>query len=125
MTPLEKAKSNKGRVNYCDECEQFEIVGNAAYCKVDGKLIHPIMLMRGQGTGAAWNCKKRRKPLTNYERIINKSPEELAEFMGELPCCPPGADVKELCYPMDSCEGIIDLQVRCWLEWLKQQADEK
>ena len=64
------------------------------------------------------------KPITNYDRIISKSPEELAKFMGELPCCPPGADVKELCYPMDSCAGT-DLQVQCWLEWLKQEADEK
>ena len=31
MTPLEKARAEEGRVNYCDECEQFEIVGKAAY----------------------------------------------------------------------------------------------
>lgn len=84
MTPLEKAKVAEGRVNYCDECEQFEIVGNAAYCKVDGKLIHPIMLMRGQGTGAAWNCKKRRKPLTNYDSIIRKTPDELALWLSDI-----------------------------------------
>ncbi len=60
-------------------------------------------------------------PRTNYDSIISKTPEELAKFMGELPCCPPGADVKELCYPMDSCEGT-DLQVQCWLDWLKQEA---
>ena len=58
LTPLEKALEEKGPVNYCDECGQFQIVGSAAYCKVDGKLIHPIMMMRGQGTGPAWNCKK-------------------------------------------------------------------
>lgn len=61
--------------------------------------------------------------ITNYDRIIGKSVEELAKFMGELPCCPPGADLKELCYPMDSCEGT-DLQVQCWLKWLKQEADD-
>lgn len=62
------------------------------------------------------------KPRTNYDCIVSKTPEELAKFMGELPCCPPGADVKELCYPMDSCEGT-DLQVQCWLDWLKKEAD--
>ena len=85
MTPLEKAKAAEGRVNYCDECKQFEIVGNACYCKVDGKLIHPIMLARGQGTGPAWNCKKRKKPETNYDRLICKTPEEMAEFFFKDP----------------------------------------
>lgn len=61
MTPLEKAKAAAGRVNYCDECESFVILNGAPYCKVDGKLIHPIMLVRGQGTGPAWNCKKKNK----------------------------------------------------------------
>ena len=81
MTPLEKAKAAEGRVNYCDECGQFVIVGNGAFCKADGKLIHPIMLVRGQGTGPAWNCKKRIKPITNYEKLIRKTPEEMAEFL--------------------------------------------
>ena len=115
MTPLEKAKSNKGRVNYCDECEQFEIVGNAAYCKSDGKLIHPIMLVRGQGTGAAWNCKKRRKPMTNYDKIIIKTPEELASRMAYVQACGgcPQAihDCRYDCY-------------ECWLDWLGKEADE-
>jgi len=110
MTPLEKAKSNKGRVNYCDECEQFEIVGNAAYCKADGKLIHPMMLVRGQGTGAAWNCKKRRKPITNYDRIISKSPEELAEWIA--------GGVLNLT------GGSLEMATGAWLDWLKQEARE-
>ena len=88
MTPLEKAKAEESRVNYCDECEQFEIVGNAAYCKVDGKLIHPIMMARGQGTGPAWNCKKRRKPITNADRLRAMSDEELAEYHAEKCGCP-------------------------------------
>lgn len=113
MTPLEKAKSNKGRVNYCDECEHFEIVGNACYCKVDGKLIHPIMLARGQGTGAAWNCKKRKKPITNYDRIIYKSPEELAEW---LTLCLWGIN-REVPF-------LLDCNVDRWLDWLKKEADD-
>lgn len=57
MTPLERALQEAGRINYCDECQNFVIVGRAAYCKHSGKLIHPIMVERGQGTGPAWNCK--------------------------------------------------------------------
>lgn len=113
MTPLEKAKADEGRVNYCDECEQFEIVGNAAYCKVDGKLIHPIMMARGQGTGPAWNCKKRRKPMTNADRIRAMTDEELAEWIyltvGFRDC-----PIRE-----DRC--FEDCEKR-WLDWLKQEA---
>lgn len=65
-------------------------------------------------------ARKNYKPRTRADRLRAMTDEELAKFMGELPCCPPGADVKELCYPMDSCEGT-DLQVRCWLDWLKQE----
>ncbi len=107
MQPLEKAKAAEGRVNYCDECEQFEIVGNAAYSKVDGKLIHPMMMVRGQGTGAAWNCKKRRKPLTNYDRIISKSPEELAEWIA--------GGVLNLT------GGSLKMATEAWCDWLKQE----
>ena len=114
MTPLEKAKDEEGRVNYCDECEQFEIVGNACYCKVDGKLIHPIMLARGQGTGAAWNCKKRKKPITNYDRIVSKTPEELAMWI---------AHPKISYCQHDICDGETDC-AECALQWLKEEVNE-
>ena len=104
MTPLEKAKANAGCVNYCDECESFVILNDAPYCKVDGKLIHPIMLVRGQGTGPAWNCKNRQKPKTNYEKIICKTPEELAEFL----------------YITQSCA----YEYQQLLEWLKKEVKE-
>ena len=106
MTPLEKAKAEEGRVNYCDECEQFEIVGNAAYCKVDGKLIHPIMMARGQGTGPAGNCKKRNKPVTNGDRIRSMSDEELADWAW-------GAETDGRAYgPRGK---------KSWLDWLKEE----
>lgn len=110
MTPLEKAKAKEGRVNYCDECEQFEIVGNAAYCKVDGKLIHPIMMARGQGTGPAWNCKKRRKPVTNADRIRAMSDEELAEYLDGV------------CH--DLWQMFVKDPQKMWLDWLRQEATE-
>ena len=56
MTPLEKALKEAGRINYCDECGNFLIVGRTAYCKHSGKLIHPIMVERGQGRGPAFAC---------------------------------------------------------------------
>lgn len=116
MTPLEKAKAEEGRVNYCDECEQFIILNDAPYCKVDGKLIHPIMMVRGQGTGPAWNCKKRHKPITNYDRIISQTPEELATWLNCNPrLCPPPW-MNGLCPDGKGCEN-------CWLEWLKQEVE--
>lgn len=89
MTPLEKAKDAAGRVNYCDECESFVILNDAPYCRVDGKLIHPIMLVRGQGTGPAWNCKKRIKPKTHYDEIQAMTAEELAQYLSDIACWMP------------------------------------
>ena len=60
---------------------------------------------------------------THADRIRAKSDEELAEFFGTLPCCPPGADLEELCFPQNSCAGT-DLMVKCWLKWLRQEAEE-
>lgn len=63
------------------------------------------------------------KPQTHGDRIRAKSDEELAEFFGTLPCCPPGEDLEELCFPLDSCEGT-EMKVKCWLKWLRQEAKE-
>lgn len=52
--------------------------------------------------------------------IRQKTDEELAEFFGKLPCCPPGEDVIEMCFPDDSCGGSPDKKIKCWLQWLKQ-----
>ena len=57
------------------------------------------------------------EPMTHADLIRSKNDEELAEFFGTLPCCPPGEDVVELCFPLDSCEGT-DFMVKCWLKWL-------
>jgi len=54
-----------------------------------------------------------RKPQTRADRIRAMTDEEMAEFFGTLPCCPPGVDLEELCFPLDSCGGT-DLQVKCW-----------
>jgi len=63
-----------------------------------------------------------RKPLTNYDRIISKTPEEMAEFLIQDGSCPP-----ERMYP-DSCPicDRVTLKVcqQCWLDWLKQEVTE-
>ena len=61
--------------------------------------------------------------MTNSMKLRIMSDEEQAEFMATLPCCPPGPDLEELCYPNDSCEGT-DLKAKCWLNWLRQEAEE-
>lgn len=68
-------------------------------------------------------CPQATPPKRNADRIREKSDEELAEFLGTLPCCPPGEDVEELCFPLDSCEGT-DFKVKCWLKWLRQEATQ-
>ena len=57
-----------------------------------------------------------RKPITNYDRIISKSPEELAKFLAESAtdkCAPGHYD----CYPWDHCG-------ECWLDWLREEATD-
>ena len=64
----------------------------------------------------------RRKPMTNYDRLISKTPEELAEFFGTLPCCPPGS-TEELCYPENTCGADTKMMVKCWETWLKSPVE--
>ena len=49
------------KINYCDECQHFVVVGSAAFCEVSGKYLHPLMIMRGQGTGPAYHCKNAKR----------------------------------------------------------------
>lgn len=65
--------------------------------------------------------KKATPKTTNADRIRAMSDEELAKFFGTLPCCPPGEDLEELCFPLDSCKGT-EMKVMCWLKWLRQEA---
>ena len=77
-------------------------------CALNGKTVDKLLRMK--------------KAATNADRIRSKSDEELAEFFGTLPCCPPGEDLEELCFPLDSCEGT-EMRVKCWLKWLRQEAE--
>lgn len=61
-------------------------------------------------------------PLTNYDRIISKTPEQLAEFLIQDGDCPP-----ERMYP-DSCPMVERITPAvccdCWLGWLKKEAKD-
>ena len=61
------------------------------------------------------SCYKRQTN-TNADRIRAKSDEELAKWIADIyPDCPPG-------YNCDS-SRVTDC-CDCWLDWLKQEADE-
>ena len=60
-TPLEMALEREGQIDYCDECEYVRVVGNAVFCGLSGKLLHPMMFLRGQGCGPARCCTKRKE----------------------------------------------------------------
>lgn len=60
------------------------------------------------------------KPITNYDRIISGTPEEMAEFLAKNGDCPP-----EKMYPLRCPDcGRVTPKVcyDCWLDWLKQEA---
>lgn len=60
-----------------------------------------------------------RKLITNYDRIINKTPEELAVFLY-------ATWKQQDAFSKDVCDKCPDTscQPKCWLDWLKQEAEE-
>lgn len=54
---------------------------------------------------------KEKIPETNYDRIIRKTPEELAEFLAEYRCVHKAPHCMET-----NC-------AQCWLDWLRQEAE--
>lgn len=61
-TPLEMALEREGQIEYCDECEFVRVVDNTVFCGLSGKLLHPMMFLRGQGFGPARRCAKGHRP---------------------------------------------------------------
>ena len=43
MTPLEMAKKKRKTLS-CRNCPKMEVVGNLAYCSVNGKILLPSLL---------------------------------------------------------------------------------
>lgn len=58
-----------------------------------------------------WNA-LRTKPITNYDRIISKSPEEMAEFMAKTHCVHKAPHCRE-----SDC-------TQCWLDWLQKEVSD-
>ena len=58
---LEMALEREGQIEYCDECEYVRVVDNTVFCGLSGKLLHPMMFLRGQGFGPARRCTKRKE----------------------------------------------------------------
>lgn len=60
--------------------------------------------------------------ITNYDRLIQKSPEDLADAIvsaqyNEGDVCPPNhSQTNDLCLQADGCR-------RCWLHWLNKEVD--
>ena len=54
-------------------------------------------------------------PITNGDRIRAMSDEELAKILGDKCICPPTSECEKLC-------GDCDV---CWLEWLRQPAENQ
>lgn len=84
----------------------------------------PLLLGGGERTPVrrctAKNCQER--TFTNYDRIISKTPEELAEILAwPYVASPPWCDDKIVCPYMDEDVPACD---SCALEWLKQEAVE-
>lgn len=52
------------------------------------------------------------KPITHYDLLIRKTPEEMAKFLTEYRCVHKAPHCKEA-----NCE-------QCWLNWLKQEAEK-
>lgn len=68
-------------------------------------------------------CYSPKKPITNYDRIISKTPEELAEWIETIADC----DSCQYSWSLGKClggdgtsRGACRLK---WLNWLKAEAD--
>lgn len=65
------------------------------------------------------------KPITNYDRIVSKSPEELAKFISDVQ---ERATVRvmnivsKLGVAIDIEPESVDANVRGWIVWMKQEA---
>jgi len=83
-------------INPCHGCEDYDALDG---CKSNG------------GCG---------KPITNYDRIISKTPEELAEWLRNI-------RYSWTCLPRDNgnrCADFKDDCNACWLDWLRQETKE-
>lgn len=90
---------------------------NCSDCKNTGKQICTVCCTYQGGVPDRWEP----KPVTHYDLIISKTPEELAEWIAQI------AD----CCGNDYCGKSCPLHTLCWskcsastLDWLKQEVKE-
>ena len=87
------------------------------YCKFRGKWIGDTILC------SEWEAVIVPKPATNYDRLIRKTPEELAHWIDEHECaswCPDNPRVD-----METKE-CLENDGECWkcvLDWLKEEGE--
>lgn len=69
-------------------------------------------------------CPNATPPLTNYDRIVRKTPEELAVWLAQQEYRRPGFDGW-----LPLCNHVMGAKVchahgceACWLDWLRQEA---
>lgn len=55
---------------------------------------------------------------TNYDRIIRKTPEELADWISNVPY-----REGDVCPPTHKCSLDMSCE-KCWLAWLQKEASE-
>lgn len=71
----------------------------------------------------SWICTRcgneERKPITNYDQVISKTPEELAELFANNDCgyC----RIHDFCFAKGSAMNCEDV----WLDWLRQEANDE
>lgn len=85
---------------------------NCSDCKNTGAQICTVCCTYQGGVPDRWEP----KPTTHYDRIISKTPEEMAEYHTKMCGCPPGNDPIFCGMATIGCKG-------CWLDWLKQEAE--
>lgn len=69
------------------------------------------------------NFVRKRKPITNADRIRSMTDEELAEFaVSTGQGCSPGKDFVKCCFDDKDLPVEADCR-KCWLDWLKEEAE--
>lgn len=86
----------------CTECDEYMVCGRG----------NDLRRKRSR----CMKAKQAPKPITNYDRIISKTPEELARYMTEV-------QMYAGC-PNDGAMDCRDNCALCWLDWLKQEVTE-
>lgn len=112
-TPLEMALEREGQIEYCDECEYVRVVDNTVFCGLSGKLLHPMMFLRGQGFGPARRCTKRKEAremgltAADLQRMGPGAQKQILAKLAKPPAAPDTAAMERDIYRR-LYEGLLD-----------------